>query len=385
MSSLFRIGVVSTGGLFLLLFSWQQCVGESESVGIPTDRSDISRTDAGNCQETIPLMVGVLDFETNQVTDSDARTIADRMRIYLNRSDVFEVLERRQMNEILEEQGFQLSGACDTDECVIQVGRIIGARKMIAGSVSRVGKVFSLQVRIIDVSTGRIEETAFADTRGTIEDVLRKATLEAAMKLIATVRETLGIPPPRDRIEEELRLYGQTGPISLPDGWYMRVNIGAGSLDLVTEEHFAADMSGTGLSMDFGIGMTLDRRTSVTFEFAAVMAMAPTLDYGDWTVMSSTDTTAGLMGIMVGITHYLIRRSLYVSLLAGFSNWDLTTEGYNESSIPIAEGSVGSGFQLLLGKDWWLNRKVGFGLALRALRYSKATSYGAVATFIWDF
>ena len=387
-----RIGLVIALGMVLLQPSGLPCRGEHSTSTKSPPISYRSTFPSGDHHIQSPLMVGVLDFDTNQVSESDARTIADRMRIYLNRSEVFEVLERGQMNEILAEQGFQLSGACDTDECVVQVGRIIGARKMIAGSVSQVGKLYSLQVRIIDVSTGRIEETAYADTRGNIERVLIKATLEAAMKLIATVRESMGLPQPDDPIEEELRLLGRTGPISIPEGWYMRFSLGAGTMDVITDDVFDADLSGFGMGMDMGIGMTINRRTSVCFNFLGAMAMPPTLDYGDYSAMASADTTANLIGFMVGLTHYLIPRSLYISAFVGYSIWDLSetvtaenTETYSSTTNMIAHGSVGSGFQLLIGKDWWLNRKVGFGLTLRALRYAKATSYGMLASFIWDF
>ena len=43
---------------------------------------------------------------------------------------------------------------------------------MVAGSVSKVGNLYTLQVRIVDVSTSRIEEVAYEDVSG-IEQILR--------------------------------------------------------------------------------------------------------------------------------------------------------------------------------------------------------------------
>ena len=210
------------------------------------------------------------------------------------------------------------------------------------------------------------------------------------MKLIATVRESMGLPQPDDPIEEELRLLGRTGPISIPEGWYMRFSLGAGTMDVITDDVFDADLSGFGMGMDMGIGMTINRRTSVCFNFLGAMAMPPTLDYGDYSAMASADTTANLIGFMVGLTHYLIPRSLYISAFVGYSIWDLSetvtaenTETYSSTTNMIAHGSVGSGFQLLIGKDWWLNRKVGFGLTLRALRYAKRPENGGNLSNVW--
>ena len=344
----------------------------------------------GSAQSSnLPLMVGVIDFEVNQVSDSDARTIAERLRIYLGRSEVFQVLERRQMEEILREQGFQLSGACDTDECVVQVGRILGARKMVAGSVSKVGKVYSLQIRIVDIETARIEETAYADTKGNIEKVLTGATLKAALNLIRAVRVNLGIKQPSDPIEEEMRLMGYLAPIRVPDGMYLKVNGGPVTLDIIPGDTYEADISGGGGGIDVAFGFVISPRLSVLAEFSGVTCFGTELDYGDHVVQTSQDTTANIYGAMLGFNFYLIPRSLYVSALVGFSGWELErhwndpTSGY--MSEGFARGNTGVGVQLILGKEWWFSRKIGAGVAVRGLRYTNTTSYGLQATFLWDF
>ncbi len=60
------------------------------------------------------------------------------------------------MENLLDEQGFQQTGVCNTDECVIAAGQIWGGSRMIAGSVGKVGKLFAINVRMIEVATGRI-------------------------------------------------------------------------------------------------------------------------------------------------------------------------------------------------------------------------------------
>jgi len=133
---------------------------------------------------TEPLMVGVLDLEANNIDAGEAKAITDRLRYYLGSQGVFSPIGRNQMYAILNEVGFQLSGACDTNECVIQVGKILGARKMIAGSISKVGTLYSLQVRILDIETSTIEHQAYQDVDG-IEKVLTEATNNIAQSLAA--------------------------------------------------------------------------------------------------------------------------------------------------------------------------------------------------------
>jgi hypothetical protein len=146
-----------------------------------------------------PLLVGVLELDPNNVDAGEARAIAERLRLYLGRQRiggqvVFQVIERNKMETIMQELGFQLSGACDTDECVVQVGKVLGASKMVAGSVSKVGTLYSLQVRIVDMQTSRIEQQAFADVDG-IELVLTEATQSVAAEL-AAVQGTQPAPQP---------------------------------------------------------------------------------------------------------------------------------------------------------------------------------------------
>ena len=149
-------------------------------------------------QQKESLLIGVLDLDPIGVQQDEARAISERLRLYVGRQDVFDVIERNRMEEIMEELGFQLSGACATDECVVQVGKILGARKMIAGSVSKVGNLYSLQIRIIDIETSRIEEQVFKDVTG-IEDVLTLATADVAVQLANVVRG-LKAPAPQQPV-----------------------------------------------------------------------------------------------------------------------------------------------------------------------------------------
>lgn len=137
-------------------------------------------------QQVEPLTVGVLDLDPNNVSASEVLAISERLRYHLGQFSVFQVIERKNMTDIMDELGFQFSGACDTDDCVVQVGKILGARKMVAGSVSLVGTVYSLQIRIIDIATSSIEHQALSDVEG-IEQVFQVATEEVARELAQRV------------------------------------------------------------------------------------------------------------------------------------------------------------------------------------------------------
>jgi len=166
-------------------------------------------------QQQEQLTIGVIDLEANGVEDSEARAITERFRTYLGRTNVFQVIERNQMEQIMEEMGFQASGACNTDECVVQVGQVLGASKMVAGSVSKVGNLYTLQIRMIDMATSRIEHPLFKDVTG-IEQVLLEATRELSDELANLVRQQMGVPFQPVDPEEQARQQAQTDPVVDP-------------------------------------------------------------------------------------------------------------------------------------------------------------------------
>jgi len=68
----------------------------------------------------------------------------------------FSVVDRSQLEEIMAEQDFQLSGAVDDDEAV-KIGKLAGAQTIISGSMQEIGDEFRLMVRALSVETATVE------------------------------------------------------------------------------------------------------------------------------------------------------------------------------------------------------------------------------------
>ncbi|MBN2088734.1 PEGA domain-containing protein [candidate division KSB1 bacterium] len=129
------------------------------------------------------IPVAVLDLETVDFDSSTKIAFSNRLRTELIEAGQFEVMERNRMENLLDEQGFQQTGACNTDECVIAAGQILGVSRMIAGSVGRVGKLFAINVRMIDVATGRILKAVSEDAPGPIENIFQNSVKKVARRL----------------------------------------------------------------------------------------------------------------------------------------------------------------------------------------------------------
>jgi hypothetical protein len=75
------------------------------------------------------------------------------------------------MEQILSEQDFQITG-CTSDECAVDVGQLLGVTTMVAGSIGRVGATYSVDIRTIEVQTGKISHSLWRDYRGEIDGLL---------------------------------------------------------------------------------------------------------------------------------------------------------------------------------------------------------------------
>ena len=126
--------------------------------------------------------ISVLNLDPNGLTNQEAKIITDRIRSTLPRLGVYNVQERGKMEAIFDEMKFQLSG-CASEECVVQAGQLLGAEKMLYGSVGHLGNFFTLELMILDVETGSIEQTCSYEVQGDIGKLLKGAE-EALSKLL---------------------------------------------------------------------------------------------------------------------------------------------------------------------------------------------------------
>jgi hypothetical protein len=116
-------------------------------------------------------VIGVKNAEG--VSAGEAEIIADRLRGELFVTGVVGMMEREQMQQILKEQGFQQSGACTDEACMVEIGQLLGVERLISGSIGKLGTMFLVNVRSIDVQTAKIIAVVSVDIKGGIEDVVK--------------------------------------------------------------------------------------------------------------------------------------------------------------------------------------------------------------------
>lgn len=118
------------------------------------------------------MSVAINEFVGKGLAEGEANTLTDAFRSYLINTGRFRVMERGQMDAILKEQGFQRSGACTDEACMVEMGQLLGVENIVAGSVGKVGATFSINVRLISVATGEIIRSVNRFHKGEIDDLL---------------------------------------------------------------------------------------------------------------------------------------------------------------------------------------------------------------------
>lgn len=99
------------------------------------------------------------------------------------------VLERRNIGNILNEQGFQQSGACNTTECQVKIGELLGVEVIVMGQIQHADQTWFLNLRATDVGSGKIIASANRTISGDFNAVLDEGMSLVLEDLFGVVAE----------------------------------------------------------------------------------------------------------------------------------------------------------------------------------------------------
>lgn len=118
--------------------------------------------------------IAVIDLETDGNDKTILRPLSDSIRQELVKSGKYNVIDRSNMDKILKEQAFQLTG-CISGKCMVEVGQLLGVGKIITGSVSLVGKTYYLSLSLVNVETGKVENMSEDKCRCEVDDLIESS------------------------------------------------------------------------------------------------------------------------------------------------------------------------------------------------------------------
>ena len=132
--------------------------------------------------------IAVMDFDARGgISKEDAASLSDAFQAQLVETNEFVVVDRNRIRAILNEQGFQQSEACSQVECLVEAGKILKVEKMFAGTIGKVGKIFTVNIQLINVATAEIISNKSKQHSGAIEELLTEVVPNIAAEMASAL------------------------------------------------------------------------------------------------------------------------------------------------------------------------------------------------------
>lgn len=129
--------------------------------------------------------IAVMDFQVQGEkleTEDIGKIVAEWLITALVQEGRFDVIERRLLEKILQEQKLGVSGVADSDS-VAKLGKVLGAKIVVTGSVMKFRQLMEVNARLINVENGSIiaAEKVKSESAAKLEDLVT----EMAVKIIS--------------------------------------------------------------------------------------------------------------------------------------------------------------------------------------------------------
>ena len=149
----------------------------------------LSQAPVAKAQKNGKELIAVLPVTAVGASEVQASALTDRLQEELLRTGKYTLVDRSQMNAILEEQALQQTG-CTDQECAVQVGQVLGVRKIVTGKATKLSdKLWLISGTMTDVETAATESAESVQLQGDFSVVLTQGAGVLAAKMA-------GVEPP---------------------------------------------------------------------------------------------------------------------------------------------------------------------------------------------
>jgi TolB-like protein len=289
--------------------------------------------------------IAILDFEAQGVEQNEANVLTERVRLELFKTDRYTVMERSRMRDILEEWGFQ-QAICNESECIIRAGNILGVQQMVAGSVQKIGALYTISIRIVEVATGKVLAMASVDCNEcSIEELALQGTRAVVQNLIQpeSVPKSYGTSKIQSNLESK---------------YYGLVRFGVREL---YEDGTRGDL-GTVLGLQLGREISRWFRVSASADrYSRTYSQTVTDQFGI-SSLASTKVTYFLYSLILDLQFPLhsswFRPYLGMGISYAFLSSESEAFSISAYSIPLGKYD-GVGFSSEIGSEFRLSRRWG--------------------------
>jgi hypothetical protein len=155
------------------------------------------------------------------------------------------------------------------------------------------------------------------------------------------------------------------------DGFYLRMHAGFGSNSAVSDADSEVTLEGGGAAGGLSLGYMIFENTGLFFEFSSASMIGPEIKQDGMVDQASDDIEVGVYGSGIGVIHYFMPVNIYVSAALVSDELGVTLINFDGAGndLVVATSELGTGLNLMVGKEWWVSENWGLGVA-GALRSS---------------
>lgn len=160
--------------------------------------------------------------------------------------------------------------------------------------------------------------------------------------------------------------------------FFMRLSGGLGFSGAAFDDAAETTFRGAGGMGSFKFGATIARNVALGADLFGLSMLEPSVEQNGRDLGNADNTRASLGALGIGGTFYVMPANIYFAASVGF--------GVGTLEINVREGpiqlrfkedtKVGLAGNLMIGKEWWVGRRWGLGLALQAILSSLETDEG---------
>lgn len=134
-------------------------------------------------------LIAVLDLDIIGSSKEQSAVLSNQLRAELLKTGRYTMVDRAQLDRILSEQALQQQ-ICTDPQCAVRAGKILGVRKVVTGSVTKVtDTLWQVSVSITDVETAEVTRQEVLNHVGDFSTLFLSGMSNLARKLAATTEE----------------------------------------------------------------------------------------------------------------------------------------------------------------------------------------------------
>ncbi len=118
--------------------------------------------------------IAVSDIKTTGFKNNQSVRIQQELNALVVQTKKYQVIERAQVDKLVVEQGFQMSGTCEGAGCGVEIGKLLGAQFIIVGEATFDADIIGVVLRIVNVENGTIVSSAQDKFRGSVDTFINE-------------------------------------------------------------------------------------------------------------------------------------------------------------------------------------------------------------------